>query len=274
LGRAIAHAFCKSTSLRHVVAVLLARAEGRLIAARDELVLPHPPDSGLPTVDCTLLAADLGDLGSLDGTLDRVFAEALKNVDLWDDVVLVNNAGSLSSTIGSCLNYPPSLDELRQNVDLNVTSSLWTTIRLVRFLGELKHSGVLAQRTAPRRATIVNISSLVAVEPFPSLAVYSSGKAARNAFHLALAKETADQDKSSLFQLKILNYAPGPLETDMSDELRVAPGLHFSLQSSYQKTLISPLDSARVLVDLVLSGDFDNGQHVDYYDRVQESSQV
>lgn len=37
--------------------------------------------------------------------------------------------------------------------------------------------------------------------------------------------------------------------------------------------MIDPIDSARVLVRLVLENEFENGQHVDYYDIVPPPQQ-
>ncbi|KAK6058486.1 oxidoreductase, short chain dehydrogenase/reductase family protein [Cooperia oncophora] len=56
---------------------------------------------------------------------------------------------------------------------------------------------------------VVNITSLVAIQGFPSLTQYSVGKAAREAFFRGLAVE--DQT------VKVFNYAPGPVDTAMHD---------------------------------------------------------
>ena len=102
---------------------------------------------------------------------------------------------------------------------------------------------------------------MVAVQPFPTLALYSAGKAARDAYHVALAKEET--------WARVLNYAPGPLETDMTEEIRQASELSEDLKPHYAKKLVDPADSARALAKLVLVGDaspFESGSHVDYYD--------
>lgn len=73
-------------------------------------------------------------------------------------------------------------------------------------------------------------------------------------------------------KIRILNYAPGPLEaTEMTQMLREADDLHSSLKPHYQKTLVDVNDSAMALMQLLHSGKFDNGQHVDYYDLVPPS---
>jgi hypothetical protein len=100
-------------------------------------------------------------------------------------------------------------------------------------------------------------------------------------YHTCLAKEQAETEKSSdsaaatcrNVRLKYLNYAPGPLETtDMTMQLRSAPDLDGNLKTFFQKNkLIDPIDSARVLVRLVLDDAFESGQHIDYYDMVQSA---
>jgi sepiapterin reductase len=66
--------------------------------------------------------------------------------------------------------------------------------------------------------------------------------------------------------IQILNYAPGPLETDMATEIWQAPLLDASLKPHYDKQLVDPDDSAARLVQLLLQGNFTSGQHIDYYD--------
>ena len=75
-----------------------------------------------------------------------------------------------------------------------------------------------------------------------------------------LAKEFAPH------MIRLLNYAPGPLETDMVTEIRAAPGLDPSLQPSYAQPQLDPLVSARVLVQLVTKDSFTSGAHVDYFE--------
>lgn len=52
-----------------------------------------------------------------------------------------------------------------------------------------------------QRRTVVNISSLCALEPFPSWVLYCTGKAARDMMFQVLAKEEPN--------VRVLNYAPG-----------------------------------------------------------------
>jgi len=250
--------------------------------------------------DVSVFPADLSDLDKLDDELDRLFDTIIRSklllpsstavVPVTTRLVLVNNAGTIGA-IGRCSDTPYTLREMRQNVDLNVTSACWVSARFAKFASELRQKhrdGIIASAV---EATIVNVSSLVAVQSFPSMGLYSAGKAARDAYHVAIAKEEKETmtdisagelpSSSSVMTTRVLNYAPGPLETDMTEEIRHASSqgrLDESLRAAFERKLVDPRDSARVLVDLVMTGtrsggqgqtpSFESGAHVDYYDVV------
>jgi sepiapterin reductase len=57
---------------------------------------------------------------------------------------------------------------------------------------------------------IVNVSSLLAIQPSSHWSFYASAKAARESLLMTIAKEEKD--------VRALNYAPGPLDNDMMQE--------------------------------------------------------
>ena len=94
-------------------------------------------------------------------------------------------------------------------------------------------------------------------------------------FYQCWAKEeeraTIGESNATSSNLKILNYAPGALETNMTCQLRHEEKLDPKLQSIFReshenKTLISPEDSARRMVNLLWKNDFESGSHIDYWD--------
>lgn len=107
-------------------------------------------------------------------------------------------------------------------------------------------------------------------------------------YYACLAQELADQPQgyggdhqkdgssSKTTSIRLLSYAPGPLETDMVQEIRSSGArLHSSLRPQFAKQpLLDPLESARVLVQLIQDDAFVNGAHVDYYDVVVASSSI
>ena len=201
---------------------------------------------------------DLGNLDTLDDNITRLF------MDLKDSkqIIWINNAGSIGH-IGLC-SESPSLQDMRSNVDLNITSSLWMAARFTRYIQEQQQ---------PVDGILVNISSLVAIADFPTMGIYSAGKAARDKYHTTIAKEQPSENATTTTTavLKTLNYAPGPLETEMVTEIRAAiTNLHDSLKPHYQKPQLDPEDSAKKLVHLLISNEFESGAHIDYYDLPDE----
>lgn len=192
-------------------------------------------------------AVDLSDLEGLNNNIDEIFKGV--DVSLFDRAIFFNNAGSIGF-LGPC-HESPSIADMKRSIDLNVTSSLWLSSYFAKLMQDSQKNTT---------ATLVNISSLLAVEAFPTMGIYSAGKAARDQYHATMAKEVPEET------LKILNYAPGPLETDMVTQIRNAPQLHETLKPSFAKNLIDPVDSALKLIKLVISGDYQSGAHLDYYD--------
>lgn len=237
-GKAAAKMFCRE--FRVTTAILVARSADQLHEAGKILKAMSPQ------TQLVHHAMDLNLLDDLDGLLDMLFLH-MYGCQRYGRIVFVNNAGSLGH-LGPCTDTP-SLQDMRQALDLNVSSCLWVSVRFARFLRD--------QGVHPP-ATLVNVSSLVALEPFPTMGVYSAGKAARDRYHEVLALENPN--------LRVLNYAPGPLETAMTQEIRECPTLDASLRPHYAKTLLDPEDSALTLVRLVREDTFRSGQHVDYYD--------
>jgi sepiapterin reductase len=285
LGRAIAVEFAKLPSVRSLLLI----ARNNLEATKEDCLhhrqLVNKEEDLSGTLCVTTIHADLGNLETLDETIVTIYEKIVQEQQELDfgRLILVNNAGSLGY-IGQAAEMP-SLRDMQDTIDLNVTSALWMAVRMIS-----------TASTFPRPASvlIVNISSLVAIQPFPSLALYSAGKAARDAFFKAMATEhpappstttptpttttNITTPTATIKSVKTLNYAPGPLETDMTQEIRAASSserLNESLRPHYAKQLVQPIDSARVLVDLVQKDEFDSGEHIDYFDVVasqQDSS--
>jgi sepiapterin reductase len=88
-------------------------------------------------------------------------------------------------------------------------------------------------------------------------------------YHTVLAKEQLKfPDRRKLVTL---NYAPGPLDTDMQKEIRESEHLDKETKELFQtmkdnNQLIDPNDSADKLSRLIISGSFESGSHIDYYD--------
>ena len=246
---------------------------------------------------------DLSDLDSLPEKLNQVL-EPLASED-YDLCWLINNAGSLgplgmTSSLcqrGASSSPSSALKELRNAIDLNVTSAMWISSQFTEtFLPPASTS--LPSKV--RLVRVVNMSSLCAVEPFPTMAVYCAGKSARDMFHSVLAKEHSSKlqtisterndendeklnesinDSSANFfnsttqrvPFKVLNYAPGACDTQMIDILAECPILNDGLHQYYtsfkkENRLILPEETAKKLIEFLNRDEFESGSHVDYWD--------
>ncbi|XP_074721498.1 sepiapterin reductase [Strix uralensis] len=165
-------------------------------------------------------------------------------------LLLVNNAGSLGDVSKSFLDLTDP-DEINSYFAFNVTSALCLTTTALKAFGARPGSS----------RTVVNVSSLCAIKPFKNWALYCSGKASRDMMFQVLALEEPD--------VRVLNYAPGPLDTDMQLLARTKTGdpemrqFFQSLQESGQ--LIDCTVSAQKLVNLLEEDTFPSGAHVDFY---------
>ena len=260
LGQAIAKV--ASQTVPNLRAILVARSERGLVETEEHMKRQRSHEL---QQQVSRYVMDLSDLDRLDTNLDGLFDELRLEDNHYDRVILINNAGTIGH-LGSCLSSP-SLADLRGHVDLNITSSLWLSVRFARFFRQqVRHASSSSSPSTHAQPiiTIVNISSLVAIAEFPTMACYSAGKAAREKYHVIMAKELANDDDGN--KIKILNYAPGPLETDMVTEIRAADRLDATLKPHFQKQLLHPDDSAKKLIQLLLSDNFESGAHIDYYD--------
>lgn len=162
----------------------------------------------------------------------------------------------------------PSLASLRAAVDLNITAAMWLNERFLRLLRDrvgISGGSHTHSYSSEQDSVIVNVSSLAALVPFRSWAVYCAGKAARDMALRVIAEDTAGE------RLRVLNYAPGPLDTDMQRLVRTSRGVDPALQRQFRNAeqraeLVRPIDSAETLLSLIEGATYTSGAHVDYYD--------
>ncbi|XP_048364892.1 sepiapterin reductase isoform X2 [Sphaerodactylus townsendi] len=142
--------------------------------------------------------------------------------------------------------------EVNSYLNLNVTSALCLTSSILKaFPAEPGLCRV-----------VVNISSLCALKPFKTWALYCTGKAARDMMFQVLAAEEPD--------VRVLNYAPGPLDTDMQELARTKSGdpemrEQFLLMKQTGQLLDCDVSSQKLLT-LLLEDTFESGAHIDFFD--------
>ncbi|KAM3578145.1 hypothetical protein VYU27_000241 [Nannochloropsis oceanica] len=220
---------------------------------------------------------DLGDLDSLPLQLAQVFAAVRQPEGSpfslpYTKAYLFNNAG-LVGPIAYAKDLHKDLAALRQSIDLNVTSFVYLTSLF------LHHFGAPPSQKLPfaSSAVVVNISSLAAIQPFHTWSIYCGGKAARDMFTQVVGQEQQQEGegggKRVTTTFKTLNYAPGPLNTDMQTELRESKSIHpptrmWSMEAFKEGKLVRPEDSASKCIHFLTEDTWESGAHVDYYDDV------
>ncbi|XP_040915644.1 sepiapterin reductase a [Toxotes jaculatrix] len=243
-GRTIAREMSRLVKPRSVL-VLVARSADDLRSLQAELAESEAGRAGL-VVECVV--ADLGQTEGLENVV-RTSKESFSE-DI-DHILLVNNAASL----GDVSRYAKSftdMAEVNSYLSLNVSSSLCLTARVLQ---------AFPQRPGLRR-TVINISSLCALQPFCSWVLYCTGKAAREMMFRVLAQEEPD--------LRVLNYSPGPLDTDMQMVARsktADPNIRKSFSDMFaQGQLLTCEESCAKLMKLLLDDNYTSGAHIDICD--------
>ncbi|XP_029415298.1 sepiapterin reductase [Nannospalax galili] len=241
-GRALARLLAQLLSPGSVL-LLSARSDAALRQLEEELGAERP---GLRTVR---VAADLGSEAGVQQLLRAV--RELPRPEGLRRLLLINNAGTLGDVSKGFLNLNDPA-EVNNYWALNLTSMLCLTSSTLKAFPE---SPGLSR-------IVVNISSLCALQPFKGWALYCAGKAARDMIYQVLAAEEPG--------VRVLSYAPGPLDTDMQHlarETSVDPELRNRLQKLKSKgELVDCEKSAQKLLSLLQKDTFQSGAHVDFYD--------
>lgn len=193
------------------------------------------------------------DLGAQDGLQQLLGAlRELPRPEGLQRVLLINNAGTLGDVSKGFVDLADPA-EMNSYWGLNLTSMLCLTSSILKAFPD----------SPGLHRTVVNISSLCAVQPFKGWTLYCAGKAAREMMFQVLAAEEPS--------VRVLSYAPGPLDTDMQQLARETsgdPDLRKRLQELKKKgELVDCKISAQKLLSLLQKDTFKSGAHVDFYEK-------
>ncbi|XP_058539695.1 sepiapterin reductase [Neofelis nebulosa] len=257
LGRAVCVVTGASRGFGRALAPLLAR----LLSPGSLMVLSARNDEALWQLEAELAAerpglrvvrvsADLGVKDSLQQLLGAV--RELPRPEGLQRVLLINNAGTLGDVSKGLVDLADPA-EVNNYWALNLTSMLCLTSSILKAFPD--SPGLIR--------TVVNISSICALQPFKGWGLYCAGKAARDMMFQVLATEEPS--------VRVLSYAPGPLDTDMQQlarETSMDPDLRKRLQELKTKgELVDCTVSAQKLLSLLQKDTFKSGAHVDFYDK-------
>uniref|UniRef100_A0A915PPF8 Sepiapterin reductase n=1 Tax=Setaria digitata TaxID=48799 RepID=A0A915PPF8_9BILA len=230
--------------------LITARTAKKLELLKDEV------KSSADGIDVHVLACDAEKLNSgkileLQGAVSSLIA----NSRTYDALLLVHNAGTVGDLTKRSLEISNS-DDWHSYLQINFVSVVLINNSVL---------SAIPQRVAPARY-ILNVTSLLAIKAFPSMAQYSVGKAAREAFFRTLAVEEPN--------LRILNYSPGPVQTDMHNEIAKTSydeGVRKSFQaqadnSEVNRRTLSPKETVAKMLSVLEEDKFESGSRYDFFD--------
>ncbi|KAG8011781.1 Sepiapterin reductase [Nibea albiflora] len=228
-GRALAHEVSHSLKAGSVL-LLVARSESLLQELK--LELQSFTEEQQIVVRCVAV-----DLSTREGVHETVMVAKQEAGNEMDHVLLINNAGALGD-ISQFASFT-DLDKVNSYLTLNVSSALVLTAGMLQ-----------AFPCRPGlRWSVVNLSSVFALQALPSWVLYCTGKAARKMMFNVLAEEEPN--------VKVLSYSPGPMDTEMQKDIQRLTGAKYHLFPCQE--------SAAKLMKLLLDNEFPSGTHVDFF---------
>ncbi|XP_046864439.1 sepiapterin reductase-like [Xenia sp. Carnegie-2017] len=237
----LASEFSQNENAKKSVFVLVARSKQELEETKNTVL----EMSSCATVH--VVVANLADLNSLDNVISCILSLS-NNPSDYSCAMLLNNAACVGDKLMS-ISGENNLSDIREYMDFNITSSVYLTSCFIKHFSSIK-------------TYVINISSLCAIQAMPSLSLYCTGKAARDMFHQVLAKESSD--------IRVLNYAPGPMDTAMYDKIiKDSDSEHIRnsfCQLKSEKKILKPETSAKKLVLILKEDRYQSGRHIDYFD--------
>ncbi|KAJ3063298.1 hypothetical protein HDU98_000881, partial [Podochytrium sp. JEL0797] len=249
-GLAVAHSI--ATHIDGIELVLIGRALVPLVAAANEL---HEVPLTRGHIDTTCIETSF--TPSATYAERDVLPRLPRPLSSYAKVILINNAGTLGA-MGRVRN----LNDLSHAMDVNVyaPAALTNAVLDACFGSATKHRC---------EVVVVNVSSLCAVQPYDGLGSYCISKSAREMYFRTLALEEVAREKEEKgvqaklpgtpandsiqleSRVKVLNYAPGPMSTEMNKKLRDElpnPALREGFKIMFEKDqLVDPIYSATVL---------------------------
>ncbi|XP_056320470.1 sepiapterin reductase b [Danio aesculapii] len=229
------------------VLLLVSRTADQLNQLKQDIVSLHAAHTDLQ-LDVRCVQADLQEPDGVQKTIQETRNTLITDIE---HLLIINNAASLGDVSRCAVSFTDPC-EVSRYLALNVSGVLSLTAGLLQAFPP----------AVGLRRTVVNISSLCALKPFPSWVLYCTGKAARDMMFRVLAEEEPD--------VRVLSYAPGPLDTDMQLQARCFSGnveLRRSFSSMFSDgQLLSCEESGAKLMKLLLDDQYPSGAHLDYYE--------
>ncbi|KZC10335.1 PREDICTED: sepiapterin reductase [Dufourea novaeangliae] len=187
--------------------------------------------------------------------LHKIIMQSLKDKtpEQFDRLVVVHNVGTMGD-ISKTTNDMSDLTTWHNYYDLNVFIPAILNGVVMKIFNENTNT----------EKTVVNITSLFAIKPTRYTGYYCTGKAAREMFFKVFALENP--------QVNVLNYSPGPVETDMLHEVCEQHAdqevkAHMN-ELVTKKIVLTCKQTVTRLLEILKDHKYTSGDHVDYYDEL------
>ncbi|KAH8304703.1 hypothetical protein KR044_000707 [Drosophila immigrans] len=248
IGQELAQQLSRQINAVASIVVLLGRSESLLQATKENIVSARP-ELLVHTYSLELATAQTADFARI---LDETLAG--KDVAQLERAIIIHNAG----TIGDASKHARELGDvaqLEQYYHVNLFSTLALNREFMRVFAAL-----------PK--LVVNLSTLAALQPFPSLTYYCMVKASREMYFRVLAEEEPAE------KTLVLNYAPGVIDTQMtlhaqneSHDAGVAASFR---RQREEQTMLKADQTAIKFIAVLQAQKFKSGDHVDYWDEIPQ----
>ena len=244
IGRELAQQLARQLNPWGSLIVLMGRSEALLQETKSTILADHPQ------LAVHTYSLELATAGAPDFAL--ILGETLLGKDCrqFERAIVVHNAGTLGDTSLRAREIGDT-DSLEQYYHINLFSALALNAEFMRTFVAI-----------PK--LVVNLSTLAALEPFPSMAFYCTVKAAREMYFRVLALE------ESSGKTLVLNYAPGVIDTQMTLQVQSQshdPGLAAAFKEQREsKSMLTPQQTVLKFIQVLQEKKFKSGDHVDYRD--------
>ncbi|CAO1353421.1 unnamed protein product [Diamesa tonsa] len=185
--------------------------------------------------------------------LNSILNESYNESVNYDMALVIHNVG----TVGDVSKMAKDIEdysELESYYSTNVFSPIVLNTQIMKLI------------SSSTKKFIVNITSAAATNAFKSFAFYCAGKAAREMYFKVLAEEEKNNN------VLVLNYAPGPVETDMVADVQNRAAdkdlVNYFKGIREGKTILTTEQTTLRLLEVIAKGNYETGAHVDYYDEI------
>ncbi|XP_053970505.1 sepiapterin reductase-like isoform X1 [Hylaeus volcanicus] len=206
-----------------------------------------------PSISVDTVSVDLGK--ATKDELHSIIMQSIKNKRQkeFDRVVIVHNAGTTGNVTEST-NDMTDINAWRNYFDINVFSPAILNGVVMKIFNEETNT----------EKKIINITSLFGIQAGKGVGYYCTGKAAREMFFKVFALENP--------QVDVLNYSPGPVQTDMFQHICDEVGnqeTKIQFNDMVKKASVLTCEqTVNRLLSVLKNRKYKSGDHVDYFDEI------